>query len=180
MLCIIKSSCTYSANDIDGVLASSTERGCCRSRDRMVVGFITTYVISAYHHWLWVRISIRVRCTTLCDKVCPWLAKGQWFSPGHPISSTNKTDCNNITEILLKVALNTIKLNQTNLVWKSKVKPKIIKLVFAVSLLSVQEKRPVQSNQDNVSKLSNMSTHGLSFQETSTIKIQLTKHVGLV
>ena len=34
------------------------------------------------------------------------------FSPGTPVSSTNKTDCHNITEILLKVALNTI--NQTN------------------------------------------------------------------
>jgi hypothetical protein len=25
-----------------------------------------------------------------------------WFSPGTPVSSTNKTDCHNITEILLK------------------------------------------------------------------------------
>jgi hypothetical protein len=32
---------------------------------------------------LWVRISIRARCTTLCDKVCQWLATGLWFSPGH-------------------------------------------------------------------------------------------------
>jgi len=31
-----------------------------RGRDRMVVGFITTYAISAYHHlFLWVRISLR-------------------------------------------------------------------------------------------------------------------------
>jgi hypothetical protein len=29
------------------------------------------------------------------------------FSPGTPVSSTNKTDCHDITEILLKVALNT-------------------------------------------------------------------------
>ena len=36
---------------------------------------------------------------------------GQWFSPGTPVSSTNKTDRNDITEILLKVALNTT--NQT-------------------------------------------------------------------
>ena len=34
---------------------------------------------------------------------------GLWFSP---VSSTNKTDCHDIAEILLKVALNTIKLNQ--------------------------------------------------------------------
>jgi hypothetical protein len=35
--------------------------------------------------------------TTLCDKVC-----------ATPVSSTNKTDRYDITEILLKVALNTI------------------------------------------------------------------------
>jgi len=33
------------------------------------------------------------------------LAAGVWFSP---VSSTNKTDRHDITEILLKVALNTI------------------------------------------------------------------------
>jgi hypothetical protein len=32
----------------------------------------------------------------------------QWFSPDILVSSTNKTGCHNITEILLKVALNTI------------------------------------------------------------------------
>jgi hypothetical protein len=35
------------------------------------------------------------------------------FSPGPPVSSTNKTDRHEITELLLKVALNTIK--QTNM-----------------------------------------------------------------
>jgi len=58
---------------------------------------------------LWVRISIKARCTTLCYKVCQWLATDWWFSPGPPVSSTNKTDRHDITEILLKVALNTIK-----------------------------------------------------------------------
>ena len=47
--------------------------------------------------------------TILFDKVCQWLAAGWWFSPGTPVSSTNKIDCHDITEILLKVALNTIK-----------------------------------------------------------------------
>jgi hypothetical protein len=57
--------------------------------------------------------------TTLCDKVCQLLAAGQWFSPGTPVSSPNKTDCHDITEILLKVALN--KINQpTNLKCSSK------------------------------------------------------------
>ena len=49
-------------------------------------------------------VRITLLYTTLCDKVCQW-----WFSP---VSSTNETDCHDITEILLKVALSTI--NQTN------------------------------------------------------------------
>ena len=53
---------------------------------------------------LWVRISIEARCT-LCDKVCQWLATGQWFSD----FLHNKTDRHDIIEILLKVALNTNK-----------------------------------------------------------------------
>ena len=73
----------------------------------MVVVFTTTCVISAYYHrgcefelcsWQ------GVLDTTLCDKVYQWLATGQWFSPGIPVSSTNETDRHDITEILLKVA----------------------------------------------------------------------------
>jgi hypothetical protein len=33
---------------------------------------------------------------------------GQWFSLGTPVSSTNETDRHDLTEILLKVDLNTI------------------------------------------------------------------------
>jgi hypothetical protein len=59
---------------------------------------------------LWVRISLRryVLDTTSREKVCQWLAAGRWFSPGTAVSSTNKTDHHDITEILLKVTLNTI------------------------------------------------------------------------
>ena len=52
----------------------------------------------------------RVFDTTWCDKICQWLAAGRWFPPGTPISSTNKTDRHNVTEILLKVVSNTITL----------------------------------------------------------------------
>jgi hypothetical protein len=38
---------------------------------------------------------------------------GQWFSPGTPVSSTNKTDHHDIAEILLKVAFNTITIKPT-------------------------------------------------------------------
>ena len=71
-------------------------------RDRMVVEFTTT-------------CSWRgILNTTLCDKVCQWLATGWWFSRGTPVSSTNNTDRHDITEILLKVVLNIINLNLNN------------------------------------------------------------------
>ena len=47
------------------------------------------------------------------SKYQSWLAEGRWFAPGTPVSSINKTDRHDITEILLKVALNTTK--QTNI-----------------------------------------------------------------
>ena len=52
-----------------------------------------------------------------------------WFSPGSPVSSGNKSDCHNIAEILLKLALNTIK--QTNI-------SKLINIYASVSNISVQ------------------------------------------
>ena len=84
-------------------------RGC---RGRMVVGFTTTctYAINANHYYscefescLWQGVLD----TTLCDQVCQWLAVGRWSSPDTLVSSTNKTG-HDITEILLKVTLNTI------------------------------------------------------------------------
>ena len=84
-----------------------------RNRDRMVVGFTTTYAISTDHHWCCEFESRSGRgAQHYVIKVCQWLATGRWFPPGSPISSTNKTYRHYITEILLKVALNTIK--QTN------------------------------------------------------------------
>jgi hypothetical protein len=56
--------------------------------------------------------EVYIHNTTLCDKVWPWLAAGQWFSLGSSVSSTNETDRHNITEILLNVALSTITLTQ--------------------------------------------------------------------
>ena len=76
----------------------------------MVVGVATTYAISAYHLWSCEfesrsgKVYTWYKFTTLCDKVCQWLATGLWFSLGTPVSSTNKSDRHDITEILLKVA----------------------------------------------------------------------------
>ena len=45
--------------------------------------------------------------TILCDKVCQWPVVGLLFPPRALVSSNNKTDHHSITEILLKVTLNT-------------------------------------------------------------------------
>jgi hypothetical protein len=84
-----------------------------RGRDLMLVGFTTTCAINAYHHKLWFQSPFMTRCTryTVCDKVCQWLSTGRWFSPGTAVSSTNKTDIHDITEILLNVVLATVNLN---------------------------------------------------------------------
>jgi hypothetical protein len=66
----------------------------------------------------WVRVrfcKLQKRCIRLAaaiDKVYQLFAHGRWFSPGTPASSTTKTARHDMTEILLKVALSTIK--QTN------------------------------------------------------------------
>jgi hypothetical protein len=62
------------------LLEQSCKTGGCRGRDHMVVGFTTTYAISAYHHW-WDVLQIQH---------CLWLAAGLWFSPDTPVSSTSK------------------------------------------------------------------------------------------
>jgi hypothetical protein len=79
----------------------------------MIVGFTTTCAICADYHKsseyypvlgevYWIQYY----------KVCQWLVTCLWFSPGTPVSSNNKTERNDIAEILLKVALSTI--NQPN------------------------------------------------------------------
>jgi len=66
----------------------------------MVFEFTTTCSISAY---AWRAILD----TTLCYKVCQLLTTGRWFSQDTPVSSTNKTDNHDTTEIFLKVTLST-------------------------------------------------------------------------
>ena len=62
------------------------------------------------------------RCTRyIMDKVCQGHATGRWFSPGTPVSSTNITDRHDITEILLTLALNTIKQTKPNAPFKFEV-----------------------------------------------------------
>ena len=55
---------------------------------------------------------------------------GRWFSPGTPVSFTNKTDCHDITEIFLKVASNAI--NQSNQSWTGIEPKKKIRLLINI------------------------------------------------
>ena len=85
----------------------------CHGRDRIIVGFTSTYVINAYHHLSneFEYRSWRGVLDITCDKGSQWRAAGLWFSQGSPVSSSNKSYCHDITEILLKVVLNTITLS---------------------------------------------------------------------
>jgi hypothetical protein len=82
-----------------------------RVLDRMVGGFTTTYAISAYHHWC-CGFESRSR-RGIQHHVIKFVSYLRQVGGFHPVSSTNKTDRHDITEILLKVSLNTIK--QTNI-----------------------------------------------------------------
>ena len=86
----------------------------------MVVKFTTTVPMQftttvpmqpVYLLPLTLRVQISLRwcvLTAFCDKVCQWRLAGWWFSLVAPASSINKTDHQDITEILLKVTLNTM------------------------------------------------------------------------
>jgi hypothetical protein len=70
----------------------------------MVVGFTTTYAIGAYHHC----------CCEFESRSGRGVQHVIKYSPGTLVSPTIKTASHDITEILLIVALNTIKPNQPN------------------------------------------------------------------
>jgi len=86
----------------------------------LIYGFTTAYAISVYHilscefeSYSWWGVLD----TTVHDKVCQWPVAGQCFSPGSPVSSTNKNDLHDITEILLKMSFNTINLTPMLIVY---------------------------------------------------------------
>ena len=55
----------------------------------------------------WIYNYLRNQCLSFHHLSCEFEL---WFSPDTPVSATNKTDLHDITEILLKVAFNTITL----------------------------------------------------------------------
>jgi len=88
-----------------------------RGRDRMVVGFTITYAISAYHHWCEVESRsgqgvkhYAIKFVSDLRQIGGFLRVLR-FPPPIKLTATTKTDHHDITEILLKVALNAIKPN---------------------------------------------------------------------
>ena len=80
---------------------------------RTAIGLINQWQNLFIHVQVFVKyvwnISIVCWCArSFCDKICQCLAAGLWSSPGTLVSATNKPGRHDITEILLKVALNTI------------------------------------------------------------------------
>ena len=71
-------------------------------------------------------------------------ATRRWFSPGIPVSSTNKTDHDDITEILVKVVLNAITLAlingiyETSMTFLSNVHVVVSTLFMFINYLSFQ------------------------------------------
>ena len=87
-----------------------------RGRDRMVVGCIPTYALSAYQQLtMWACIpliekrtwyNIIIFCLSVtCDRSVVFSGNSSFLS--------SKTDCHDMTKILLKVALNSIALTIT-------------------------------------------------------------------
>jgi hypothetical protein len=60
------------------------------------------------------------------------LAHGRWFFPGTPVSSTTKTGCHDIAEILLKVALNTKNQNLSSNQMKGPTKAKFFLITMDI------------------------------------------------
>jgi len=75
--------------------------------------------------------------TILMHNLNTYIATDRWFSPGNPVSSTNKTDHHDITEILLKVALNTITSLPPS--WKNKVNEDLRKILERIGKLSCRQ-----------------------------------------
>jgi hypothetical protein len=73
------------------------------------IPFPPHFYISFLHIFIIGKFVLFLTCLNMheiswCDQFCQWLSTGLWFFStrlGTPVSSTNKTDCHDITEILL-------------------------------------------------------------------------------
>ena len=115
--------CTYSELTVNFVLVNIWT-GRIQVQFRRIIWILMGFfqILTELHYSILQKSTPLLLDTTLCDTICLWLPTGQWFSPGIPFSSINKTDRHDITKILLKVALNTITLTPLFFWGKSYVK----------------------------------------------------------
>jgi hypothetical protein len=73
-----------------------------------IYNYLCNQSISPLKFWVWIPLR-----RGSMQRYVIKLMRQFWLSPGTLVSSTNKTDHHDITEILLKVALNTITLSPT-------------------------------------------------------------------
>jgi hypothetical protein len=86
----------------------------CQGYDGYVLLVLVTMRSSFHFVWRFLtRLARRMSKVEPELHVCQWRAAGLWFSLGTRVSSTNKTGRLDITEIVLKVVLNTITLTLT-------------------------------------------------------------------
>ena len=112
-----------------------------RGRDRMVVAFTTTYEISAYHLWC---CELESRSGWGVQHYVIKFATGRWFPPGPLVSSTNKTDDHDITEILLIVYCILYTIVLTNVIRNKDIYSKV-----AVNTIKQTNKNTVKLNLKN-------------------------------
>ena len=132
-------------------------------------------------------------CTRLApasDKVYQLLAHGRWFSPSTPVSSTTKSGCHDIAEILLRVALKhkkkSYQIKPNTLDWGFDPHTKDYKInlfvcyFFCLSakqeVLRKKNKYWLTQNQNSGFEWCDMSNRGLLFQYYNNP----TRRVGLV
>ena len=87
---------------------------CSTSYGSWIYNYLCNQCLSPLTLWVQIPFMRGVHDIILCDDVCQWLAEGRCFSTGTPVSFTNKTDRQDIIEILLKVALNLYTLTLKN------------------------------------------------------------------
>jgi hypothetical protein len=85
---------------------------CSTSYGSSIYNYLCNQCLSPLTLWVQIPFMRGMHDTILCDDVCQWLAEGRCFSTRTPVSFTNKTDRQDIIEILLKVALNIYTLAQ--------------------------------------------------------------------
>jgi hypothetical protein len=101
----------------------------------MVVGFISTYAIWAYHLQCCEFESHSDEVYSIQHYVIKFNSDFRrivCFFRGTQVFSTNKTDRHNIAEILLKVALNTINLNLITYYNEIQVKINLTMMLFII------------------------------------------------